>query len=257
MFFSLFLQPFIVGGLTLVGHLIHRKRKRDCAETFVADSSSLPLDLPGWGRLNSDEGRLRIDRSSLGVLGSLAAFAVGYCAVCFVSVFVMFFFLGSYGQVNPGPSVMAFAVALVGGIVGVFLGRSRRFRKARLAIDTRSRLLVVESVVRPVRIDFDRIGHWGLTSVNIPLDDDGGSAPLLGVVSEDGIFHPVHYYEGDGDDESVAMRTGLVLAGITGHSLRRVVPPEFLRPIETSDFKGMKAAHKDAHRRKKELSAFS
>lgn len=115
-FLALFLQPFVLVGLGMLTATVLAGRELLRGRAFrLGRAQRPPWPVPGWGVLQREPGGALCLRGDGRTVAAAMAFAIGYGATCFLSIFVIAIgFLailgGKYGVVIP--VLVAFAVAL-------------------------------------------------------------------------------------------------------------------------------------------------
>ncbi|HUT01058.1 MAG TPA: DUF3592 domain-containing protein [Phycisphaerae bacterium] len=221
-----FLQPFLLVGIGMAVAAVCIPLRHAAVRRFLAASDEMPTSIPGWGRIVHD-GRGWHVRAGGGRLVPVVAFAGGYGATCFLSIFVVGFLLG--GPENASATV---AGGILGGgaVLGLLAARamaSRSGRKAMLLVDPLRRLV---SLVRPggeQTVVFAEIEHWLLRSIGSQGSEDSGPSyrPLLMIRTQAGLEVPVHLFGSDEMDLHVARRAGRLFAAATAGTVVEEATP--------------------------------
>jgi len=224
-FTLLFIQPFVIVGLALVGYTIWILIAHARAQRFIDQHDPLFGEIPGWGLAEQDIRGITI-RPQRSPLRALYAFAAGYGIACFVSAFVIAFLLEGFEGGSARTIFTAFCVAVGLGLAAVLVTLTRRTQKAVLAIDTNLAKLTLTSPKRNLGLPFDQIDRWtvqiipdpnGVTVNDVPL-----TRPLLSVVTRDGQKHDIRVF-GTGDEMPfVARKVGMALAELTASRLATI-----------------------------------
>jgi hypothetical protein len=226
----LFLQPFVLVGLGMLGYLLtlpgSHRRLRQFVES--APPLALPADIPTWGVLAPGPGGLTvIPRGGLGRVA--AGFAVGYGVAIFLSLFVVGLLLGGFDDPGPANTFGAMAVAAAIGLAAAAMAARGQRSKATLALDTQLGELSLTGPRRASHARFADIACWELRDVANPhrtrQDSDTPTAPLLVARLLDGSDLPVHVFAATAEGRMIAHRAGLELAAMTGHQLTVALPP--------------------------------
>lgn len=237
-FLLLFLQPFILVGLGLVGYTLTIPYRFRRARNFLSAEIRTPWEIPTWGTLRQGMRGLVIENRKSPFLAA----AFGYGLTCFLSIFVVGFFFGGFGDPDPAVVGRTFLVAL--GVGSVFLVATVLRRKARLTIDTNFGALRLKSRKRDFEVPFARIDSWLLRMVvrQAPDKDDADAgpklAPLLAVKNTNGEEMPIHVF-GTGDKaERIARKTAEGFASLTKKPFAGMLESEPLpEPPDRMDIK--------------------
>ena len=230
----LFLQPFLVVGVGMLGYAAVLPVRHARVGRFLRDEAHLPWDIPTWGRLEQDAAGLVV-RPCRSVTGPLLALLGGYAAVCFLSIFVLLLWRG-FGGVTPGHVQ---TVLLLGGVVGVLLAvKSLGARRAAVSIgwDNRTGRLKINSSARTVDVPLTDVRAFTIRGIRNPSrarsNRDKTHAPLLLALTADGRQVPIHVFWADGNGNYIAWKVTCELARLTGKVHQHPAP----LPSERDEF---------------------
>jgi len=251
-FLILFLQPFLVVGLGLVGYLIAWPSRKRRLKAFVElPDGATPAFVPLWGRVAAEFGGLTV-RPAVGPSPILLAFAGGYGLTCFLGIFIVGFAFGGFGGARPAAVT---AVLFLAPVVGVLASVGSVFgagRKAVLQVDVNHKLLRLTSPRRQTEVRFDNIAGWFCRQVRDPQRSSSKSETtwlfIVGATTAAGGELPVRVLRGLDVEEArrVAEKAAAWLARLTG---RPLLPPEAeLPPQPELSLAGLKAALAEARR---------
>ncbi len=222
-FLLLFLQPFLMVGLGLLGACIVHPFSRRALRRFVRAPVAFPLRVPTWGvlRLEKDGGRRHVLTPRKGTREVLFALAAGYGGTCFAAIFIVGIFFGGFGQPNLLAVAVAFAAAVAAGVVAaVYAARAAR-RKPRLVVDAFNRFIALEGPSERAVVPFSAVDSWVVGSTGNPrrLRQEGSPAevPLLALRRGGGTDMPVHVFAEGEEAGVVAARCAEVLSRLSGH----------------------------------------
>lgn len=178
----------------------------------------VPWSIPGWGTLEQEGAALAIQKPrSLGTV--LLAGVAGYGLTCFLSIFIVGFFFGGFGDPDPRVVGGAFAAAVAVGLVVAAATLSRGSRKARLELDDAMRRLSLTSPRRDVQVRLSELAGWTVRGIlnprSVKSDGDPPHVPLLAMVTADGREQPVHVFGTDKAGPYVARKAARGLAELT------------------------------------------
>ncbi|HUT58637.1 MAG TPA: DUF3592 domain-containing protein [Phycisphaerae bacterium] len=224
-----FIQPFLLVGLGMIVWTATLPSTHGHLRRFLAAPAALPWRIPRWGTLRQDlNGPAIRRRGRLG--GAIKSFAMGYGLVCFVSIFVIVFWLGP-GNATPKTLKIVVCAALVAGAAAATSGLLKRGRYL-VRFDQPQRLLTVRSARRDEQARFDEIATWRIRRVRYA----GGAKVsgrrerclLLEAVTADGRAVPVHAFRfgsagGASRTESVARKVQQAFAELTGSEARKTL----------------------------------
>ena len=239
-FLLLFLQPFLLVGLGLVGYTVTIPYRFRRARNFMSAEIRTPWEIPTWGTLRQGLRGLVIENRR----SPLLAAAIGYGLTCFVSMFVVGIFFGGFDEPDPAVVGRTFLVAL--GVGGVFLVAAVLRQRARLTVDTNFGTLRLKSRKRDLEVPFARIDSWLLRMVvrQAPDKDDRNAgpklAPLLAVKATSGEEMPIHVF-GTGDKaERIARKAAEGFASLTKKPFAGMLEAEDLpEPPDRMDIKAV------------------
>jgi hypothetical protein len=142
-FLLLFLQPFLLVGLGLIGACVYLPFAHGRTKRFLESDAQPPWSIPGWGVLEQDFDGLVL-RSRRSLFAPFGYGLIAYGVACFFATFVVAFFFQGFGNTNVDAVRWAFIVAACVGVVvllgSFFFGGGR----SRLVIDTTGKRLVVQ-----------------------------------------------------------------------------------------------------------------
>lgn len=234
-FLLLFLQPFFLVGLVLIGWCVTLPVAHQRLERFFRRDDSLPRDIPEWGVMEQDfDGLVLRRRNGLAPLGH---FMMGYGLACFVAIFVIGFFFGGFGEANLEAIRWAFLIAVAAGLASL-LRRLLWARPSRVVIDRVGGRLAVHSSRREFDARLDAVKTLRLRQIpyrkGVTVNGQRVRHLLLEAATDTGQFLPLHAYrwQSGREDEilAVARRTQSLLAGLMGCSVNSDVADEDSEP---------------------------
>lgn len=161
----LFLQPFLLAGLALIGLCIQMPFVRFRTKRFLQSDASPPWKIPGWGVMrDSFEGLVIQSRPSL--FAPIGYFLVAYGLTCFIAIFIVVIFFNGFGNADLDAIRWAFIVAASVGAVAFFVGLFYRGSKRRVVIDMAQKRLAVHERRQDVDVPFADINGLQLHKVN-------------------------------------------------------------------------------------------
>jgi hypothetical protein len=215
-FLLVFLQPFVVIGLGLLGSVITAAGHRRGVREFLAAEAHVPWAIPTWGVLRQSPGGVAICRRLRGRVILLIA-GVGYAATCVVSLAVLGLLVGRPETTTPGGVGTVTAIAAGVGLLAALAFLATRGRQgAKLHIDTSLRKLTLSSRRRHHELSFDEIDSWTLRKIDDPRTAERRKVLLLAVKTVDGGDVPIHVFTANAWAPQVAERAGRELAQLTG-----------------------------------------
>jgi hypothetical protein len=227
LFLIVFLQPFIMVGAGVwvgVGAMIVRGRR---VRRFMAARFQPPIDIPGWGTLRVEAGRMEI-ASRRSPLAVLMALAMTYGLTCFIAIFVLAFLFGGPEEAS-GRTVAAVLITAAGAGVAAAIATAAKGGRAVVRLDPPTGWLGVTSPVRQTEVRLTDVDRWALRTVPNPSrtrsENTPSQVPLLVAVTRGGEEVPVHVFASG--DRAVAGRAARGLAELTG---RPFGPPQGGRP---------------------------
>jgi hypothetical protein len=155
-FFLLFLQPFLLAGLVLIGWTATVPFAQRRLTQFFRCDASTPWDIPGWGAMEQDVDGLVIQRRQ-SLLTPLGHFLVGYGVACFGSTFVVALFFHGFGDADVGAIRWAFLVAAGVGVAALLRKLLWAGQSSRVVIDTARKRLAIYSRRREMEAPFDKL----------------------------------------------------------------------------------------------------
>lgn len=166
-FMLLFLQPFILIGLSMIVYCFAMPFRYLRLERFLQSPCAMPWTIPGWGTLEEGiEGQEIVSRP--GLLGPLGHFLIGYGLASFFGIFIVAFLFHGIGDGNPAVIRVAFAVALVVGLLAMARKAIAGAGSSRLIIDRVNHKLLVRSRRREMEIPLAKITGLRLRPVLYP-----------------------------------------------------------------------------------------
>jgi hypothetical protein len=215
-FLSLFLQPFILVGVGLVGALVVWAVRRRRIRAFLAEPLRPPCTIPAWGRLEMGRDGYTV-RPAPAVLGPLMAFAGGYGVACFLSIFVVAFASGGF-EGDPRAVRVAFVVAAGVGVAGAAWSVIKGGGEGVLRIDESAGQVTVARRREPVSESLKDIDHWTVSWV--AGKTQAGKGPptrqtQLAGVTAGGRVVPLHTFPSGDECDDLARAVGEWLAGVT------------------------------------------
>ena len=216
-FLLLFLQPFILVGIGGIIYTITLPFRFQRVRDFLAGEMRLPWAVPCWGTLRQGMGRIVLYPSR----SPFSAFAMGYGLTCFASIFVVGIFFGGFD--DPSPTVIARTFTFAAGVGGLTMLISLFRHKAGFEIDETLASLHVKSSRRDFTVSFAEINCWFLRTVIRAIssikDSDGEEdmrAPLLALMTTDGIERPIHVFGSSHEQALIAEKVALEFSKFTG-----------------------------------------
>ena len=167
-FLLLFLQPFFLIGLAMIGWCATLPSAHKRLQRFFRGDASVPWDIPGWGVMQRDFDGLVV-RGRRSWLAPLGHFLAGYGLTCFFSIFVVGFFFHGFGDADAGAIRWAFLVA---GCVGAAALLRKLFLlsggTSRVVIDPIKKRLAVHSRRRDLDVPLAKIAGLRLRQIPYP-----------------------------------------------------------------------------------------
>lgn len=219
-FMLLFLQPFLLVGIGLVGGLAAGVVRRRRMRAFLAAPLWPPCYVPGWGQLRAERDGFRVYPAPLPG-ERLLAFAAGYGVTCFLSIFAVGFLSGF----SPPTWAVQAAFGTAAG-VGVAAAAADALKTGAgvLHINDGAGRLTVSRRREPVDLALADVEGWTVCAVPSKWKSEGSPTPTqpqLAVLARDGSRAAVHSFPGTGDDSfALARAVGEYLAGVTRKPLK-------------------------------------
>jgi hypothetical protein len=222
-FLLLFLQPFLLVGVFLIGWCAAMPFMNARLKRFFRSNAAPPWRIPGWGVMEQDFNGLVL-RSRRNWFAPLGHFVFGYGLTCFFSIFVVGFLFHGFGDGNVDAVRWAFIVA---GCVG-FSALLRKLVSiggtSLLAIDQVHKRIAVSNRGNEIETSLDKIEGLRLRDVfysrGVRVNGRRVKSTLLEAVIEGGEPVPLHAFtrQADKPEEilAVARRTQMLLAGVIG-----------------------------------------
>lgn len=221
-FMLLFLQPFILVGLGLIGYTATIPlRHRRLIQFLTADErSAAVLRIPTWGQLRPAGGGVSIQGGRSAFVKALIGVVAGYGLTCFVSIFVVGFLFDGFDDPDPGKIFSAILIAAGVGVLAGVAAFGKKSGNARLHIDASLGRLELTSPRRRVELQLDDVECWTLRPIPNPhkvkSNTDLATAPLLAVRTTAGDQVPVHVFRANKAAATVALKSVRILAALTG-----------------------------------------
>ncbi len=221
--FLLFLQPFLLVGLAMIGWCTTLPFAQKRLNKFFRCDASPPWNIPGWGVMQRDfDGLVLRRRRSL--LAPLGYFLLGYAITCFLSIFVVVIFFHGFGDADVGAIRGAFIAAGCAGAAALLWRLFSSDATSRVVIDPINRRLAVHSRRRDLAVPFDKITGLRLRRIPYPggVTVNGQTVRylLLEAAVEAGQplpLHAVRWSAGQQDELfAVAQRARSLLARLIG-----------------------------------------
>ena len=215
-FLSLFLQPFILVGVGLVGALVVGAVRRRRIRAFLAEPLRPPCTIPAWGRLEMGRDGYTVHPAPA-VLGPLTGFAFGYGLTCFVSLFILAFLVGGF-EADPWAVRVAFVVAACVGVAGAVGSVIKGGGEGVLRIDESAGQVTVARRRGTLSESLKDIDHW--TVRRVAGKTQGGKGPptlqpQLAGVTAGGRVLPLYTFPSGDECVDLARAVGEWLAGAT------------------------------------------
>lgn len=227
-FLLLFLQPFILVGVGLIGALVMYPFNRRRVAGFLQRPADVPWRIPSWGQLERGFAGFMLQPKATG-FGMLQAALVGYGLTSFVSIFVVGFAFGGFSGGRPHAILGAFIACALGGIAGIALYRRSARAKAQFVLDPSTGLLKLTSPLRTVEVAFDEIAGWSLKQIlnprNVKQEGQSAYVPLLSIHTTKGGEVPVHVFAADEDAPAIAQKVAETFAAWTNKPVFEEPPP--------------------------------
>ncbi len=238
-FLVLFLQPFVLVGVGLIGALIAYPFNRGRIKRFAQRPADVPWDIPSWGRLERGFAGFTL-RPKATLFGMAGAAVAGYGVTSFLSIFVVGFFFGGFSGGRPNAILGAFIACVLGGLAGVALYRRAQGKKAQLALDPGAGVFKLTSPLRTLEIAFDEIAGWSLKQIlnprNVKQESQSAFVPLLSIHTTKGDDVPVHVFSADADAPVIAQKVTETFAAWTNKPIFEEPPPstdDFMKLMTT------------------------
>ncbi len=228
-FLLLFLQPFLLVGLFLIGYTITHPARLRAVRRFLEGTMQVPCAIPTWGVLRHEMGgfAIRARRRPLAVLG---AAVVAYGVTCFLGIFAAGFFLDGLADADARLVGAIFAVAAGMGVLAAALALVRRPSKARLHVDPVLGRLSLTSRQRDVQLTLAQVGSWTVGQIPNPhrvkSEDESPYAPLLAVCTTAGQVLPIHVFNASEDGQAIAQKAAEGFAELTGKPVTAEAPAD-------------------------------
>jgi hypothetical protein len=222
-FLLLFLQPFLLVGLLLIGWCVSLPLAQRRVRRFAGSDAALPWDIPGWGVMQQDFDGLTI-RARRNLLAPLGHLMLGYGLACFAAMFVVGFFFHGTGDANPVVIRNAFLAAAGVGIAAMLRKIFLQAIPSRVTIDMTRKRLSVHTRRREHDVPLDEIRQLQLRQVLYPdsvqVNNQRVRYLLLEAVTKSGQSVPLHAFSWQAGREqeitAVVRRVASLLAGKLG-----------------------------------------
>ena len=227
-FLVLFLQPFVLVGVGVIGALVMYPVNRRRLNRFVQSPADVPWKIPSWGTLERGFAGFTLQPKAT-LSGALMAAVIGYGVTSFLSIFVVGFLFGGFSGGRPNAILGAFIACVLGGLAGVVLYRRSQRKKAQLVLDPGGGTFKLTSPLRTLEIAFDELAGWSLKQILNPRNEkqDGHSAyvPLLSIHTTKNEDVPVHVFGADADAPAIAQKVAETFAAWTNKPVFEEPPP--------------------------------
>ncbi|MCX7009648.1 MAG: DUF3592 domain-containing protein [Kiritimatiellaeota bacterium] len=247
-FLLLFLQPFVLVGVGLIGALVKYPFNRRRIAHFLQRPADVPWKIPSWGTLERGFAGFTLQPKPT-LSGTLLALLFGYGLTSFASIFVVGFLFGGFSGGKPNAILGAFIVCVLGGILGVVLYRNAQRSKARLVLDPGSGTFKLTSKLRTLEVAFDEIAGWSLKQIlnprNVKQEGQNAYVPLLSIHTTKGGDVPVHVFAADDDASAVAQKVAETFASWTNKPIFEEPPPSTSDVLKLMTPSGMLAAARE------------
>ena len=235
-FLLLFLQPFVLVGLALIGWCCALPRTQRRLRRFLEGRPGPAWSIPGWGVMEQDHDGVVI-QSRPNRLAPLGNLILGYGIACFASIFVVGFFFHGFGDANPAAIRWAFIAAAAVGVLAMLRKLWLAGSPSRVEIDNLRKLLRVRSRKRDVEMPLAELHSLRLRKVRYPagLLVNGQSVRYLLLeavtVGEPVPLHAFPWRAGQEDDVlAVARKVQQALADGLGVTATRTIATEAQAP---------------------------
>ena len=247
-FMLLFMQPFVLIGVGLLGAIVSYPFHRMAIRNFAAQPADAPWKIPSWGTLVRSFGGFELQPKAT-LPGMLVAALVGYGVVSFLSIFVVGFLFGGFSGGNPHAIIGAFGVCLLGGAAGDALYARSLQSKARLVLDPGNGALKLTSPLRTVEVAFDEIAGWSLKQIlnprNVKQEGQSAYVPLLSIHTTKGEDVPIHVFNSDADAPMIAQKVAETFGTWTNKPIFEEPPPSTSDAIQLLTVSGTLAAARE------------
>ena len=227
-FLMLFMQPFVLVGVGMLGAVVSYPFRRRSFTKFMQQPADVPWRIPSWGMLERGFGGFALTPRR-GVTGVLQAGLFGWGLTSFISIFIVGFCFGGFSHPRPGLIGGATVLALAVGVVSAVLSNTLLKKRARLVIDPTSELIKLTSPLRTVEIAFDEVAGWSLKQIlnprNVRQEGQSAYVPLLSVHTTKGEDVPIHVFGGDADATAIAQKVAETFATWTKKPVFEDPPP--------------------------------
>lgn len=224
----LFLQPFVVGGLFLIGWTASLPGRARRVRDFLESRMQVPCRIPTWGELRHEMGGFAIQGGSR-LKMVLARLMIGYAVTCFVGGSFAALLSDSFLEPDPRLTRAALLAAAGVGVLAGLLTWARPAGKARLHIDTALGRLSLTGRKRNVELSLSKIAAWTLRAIPNPgfAKDESGPAEalLLAIATAGGEEVPVHVFKADAEGMALAQKAAEGFAELTGKPVNIIAEP--------------------------------
>jgi hypothetical protein len=248
LFMLLFMQPFVLVGVGMLGAVVTFPFRRRSLNRFLQKPADVPWQIPTWGTLERGFGGFTLTPRR-GVTGALIALLFGWGLASFISIFVVGFLFGGFAHPRPGVIGGAIGLAVsIGVLSAVFSVRSQK-KRARLVIDPTAGLIKLTSPLRQVELAFDEVAGWSLKQIlnprNVKQEGQSAYVPLLSIHTTKGEDVPVHIFGADEDAPAVAQKVAETFATWTNKPLFEDPPPSSGDMLKLMTISGALAAARE------------
>jgi len=232
-FLLLFTQPFIVVGLGLIIFTATVPHRHARMQRFLQTPLLQLNSIPGWGKVRSGLHHISITATK-SPYQLLMALGMGYGLICFLSIFIVGFFFGGFGNPSPSHVKWAFITAAAVGCIALLVALFKRKGKSRLLIDKSARRVSFFARGGETRLAFKDIDRWTLQVIRDPRGSSTNKqpnvCPLLAVRTTAGEDVPIRVFPTSDDMVPVSSRVGDLLAELTGRPVEKLQPDEGKQP---------------------------
>ncbi len=255
-FLLLFMQPFVLVGVGMIGALVTHPFRQRGLKKFLQQPADVPWKIPTWGTLDRGFGGFTLTPRR-GVTGVLLALLFGYGLASFISIFVVGFLFGGFSGPRPVVIGMAMLLALLVGAISAVVSVRAQKKRAQLVIDPTSGLIKLTSPLRQVSVAFDEVAGWSLKQIlnprNVKQEGQNAYVPLLSIHTTKGEDVPVHIFGADDDAPAVAQKVAETFSTWTSKPIFEEPPPSSGDMLKLMSISGALAAARDIQAVAKQL----
>lgn len=227
-FMMLFMQPFVLVGVGMLGAVVTYPFHRRGLNRFLQKPADVPWQIPTWGSLERGFGGFTLTPRR-GVTGVLLAGLFGWGLTSFLSIFIVGIGFGGFTGARPGLIGGATVLAMAVGVVSAVWSTKLLNKRARLVIDPSSGLIKLTSPLRQVEVAFGEVAGWSLKQIlnprNVKQEGQSAYVPLLSLHTTKGEDVPVHIFGADADAPAVAQKVAETFATWTNKPVFEEPPP--------------------------------